>query len=185
MALPLLPPLRRCVSFNRAAAFLICFMQGEELLIDYGEGFWKTMYCGIMRAHTETYRLLMPWCGRMKQLIEDRGLDEPPHPDFSRSLPPLLMETMDVCCTFSDSHEEKFRVFACSILLHDFVNNFVFVDVLLCSTSSRRPLTSPWHRRGLTTRAPTMKMKRCLRTMRLTRKQALPKSLSRTAASAA
>ena len=113
MALPLLPPLRRCVSFNRAAAFLICFMQGEELLIDYGEGFWKTMYCGIMRAHTETYRLLVPWCARMKQLIEERGLDEPPHPDFSRSLPPLLMETMDVCCNFSsDSHEEKFRVFA-------------------------------------------------------------------------
>jgi hypothetical protein len=87
--------------------------QGEELLIDYGESFWKTIYCGIMRAHTETYRLLMPWCARMKQLIEEHALDEPPRPDFSRSLPPLLMETMDVCCTFSsDSHEEKFRVFA-------------------------------------------------------------------------
>lgn len=180
MALPLLPPLRRCVSFNRAAAFLICFMQGEELLIDYGEGFWKTMYCGIMRAHTETYRLLVPWCARMKQLIEERGLDEPPHPDFSRSLPPLLMETMDVCCTFSDSHEEKFRVLPAAFYF------MILSIILLLLTFCFVPLpaaASPSYRRGLTTRAPTMK--RCLRTMRLTRKQALPKSLSRTAASAA
>ena len=52
---------------------------------------------------------MMPWCARMKQLIEEKGVDEPPKPDFSRSLPPLLMETMDIGNPV-DSNEEKFMV---------------------------------------------------------------------------
>jgi hypothetical protein len=48
----------------------------------------------------------------MKQLIEERGLDQPPKPDFSRSLPPLLMDTMDVCNAVSESLGEKFTVLA-------------------------------------------------------------------------
>ena len=63
-----------------------------------------------MRAHTEIYRCMMPWCARMKQLIEQHGLDEPPKPDFSRALPPLLMETMDVCSPDSESPSVSFRV---------------------------------------------------------------------------
>ncbi len=45
----------------------------------------------------------------MKQLLEEKGVDEPPKPDFSRSLPPLLMETMDISNPV-ESHEEKFMV---------------------------------------------------------------------------
>jgi hypothetical protein len=50
-----------------------------------------------------------PWCARMKQLIEEHQVDEPPKPDFSRSLPPLLMETLDTCDVL-ESHGEKFTV---------------------------------------------------------------------------
>ncbi len=65
-----------------------------------------------MRAHTETYRRVVPWCAKMKQLIEERGLDEPPKPDFTRCLPPLLMDTMDIGNDIDEevSASEKFRV---------------------------------------------------------------------------
>ena len=53
---------------------------------------------------------MMPWCARMKQLLEEKGVEQPPKPDFSRSLPPLLMETMDICNPAPESHEEKFMV---------------------------------------------------------------------------
>jgi hypothetical protein len=85
------------------------------------------MYCGIMRAHTETYRQMMPWCQRMKQLIEENHVDEPPKPDFSRSLPPLVMETMDICNEVTESHDEKFRVSR----LH-FVAHFLCFITLYC-----------------------------------------------------
>jgi hypothetical protein len=89
--------------------------QGEELLIDYGEGFWKTMYCGIMRAHTEAYRYMQPWCSRMKQMLEEKNVDQPPKPDFTRSLPPLLMDTVDICSPAAEN-DEKFTV-KCRTLL--------------------------------------------------------------------
>jgi len=88
------------------------FGQGEELLIDYGADFWKIIYCTIMKGHVETYRRMVPWCGKMKQLIEEHGVDEPPKPDFTRSLPPFLMDTMDVGVGSqgAESAGERFRV---------------------------------------------------------------------------
>ncbi len=80
-----------------------------------------------MRAHTEAYRRMTPWCGKMKQLLEQNGLDEPPKPDFARCLPPLLMDTMDVG---SGSHDEstsdRFRVPHPPIAPHFFPLNFQF-----------------------------------------------------------
>jgi hypothetical protein len=58
---------------------------------------------------------MQPWCSRMKQLLEENNVDQPPKPDFTRSLPPLLMDTVDICSPAAEN-DEKFTV-KCRTLL--------------------------------------------------------------------
>jgi hypothetical protein len=84
---------------------------------------------------------MMPWCAKMKQLIEERNVDEPPKPDFSRSLPPLLMDTMDTC-NVSETHGERFTVWRWFTLLRSAVACGVYIHVFAPSrvaSHSRAP----------------------------------------------
>merc|ERR1711871_193244 len=60
---------------------------GEELLFEYGIGYWQIMNRNIMRTHTDFWRCVSPWCARMKSMLGDRDISIPNKPDFIHDPP--------------------------------------------------------------------------------------------------